>query len=301
MSQGEMEENQQSLKDLISLRSKLIDQISQSAKLLEEVERSISAIKPTEIMVTPSVVKSDVNHAKIKTGVEKLDQLLIGGYPPGSNITLNGPPFSSKERFVADFIRESLSEHFPTIIVAVDREPAAIKNLVQSPDLVRESQEKGILKVVDAYSRFVQSDPSDPLAVVIDGTSNLSNFLKSIDTICASTIREMGTYRMVVFSLTGLLTQTDEKSFIKAIQHFSQRRKAEGATTIYMLESGLFERRIYENINYFMDISLDFRLDDLNEYLRIRGLNEVRTKEWVEVITTGGKLDLGSFDLRRIR
>lgn len=296
-----MEENQQSLRELISLRSKLMEQISESVKLLEEVQRSISSLNPAEARPVPVLNRTEVKTLKVRTGVDKLDQLLMGGYPAGSNITLNGPPFSSKEKFATEFIRESLSENFPTIIVAIDREPSAIENLLGAPDLVRSSQEAGILKMVDAYSRFVQSEPSDPMAVVIEGTSNLSNFLKNIDLICSTTIKEMGSYRMVVFSLTGLLTQTDEKSFIKAIQHFSQRRKAEGATTIYMLESGLFERRIYENINYFMDISLDFRLDDLNEYLRVRGLNEVRTKEWVEIISTGGRLDLGSFDLKRVR
>ncbi len=301
MSQEDVGENQGNLRELLNLRSKLMEQINQSSKLLQEVERSISALKPAEIKVDREQIRNTVDPSRVRTGVDKLDQLLMGGYPAGSNITLNGPPFSSKEKFVAEFIRESLLERFPTIIVAVDREPGAIKNLVAAPDLIRETQESGILKIIDAYSRFVQSEPSDPHAVVIEGTSNLSNFLKSIDTIGASTVKELGTYRMVVFSLTGLLTQTDERNFIKTIQHFCQKRKAEGATTIYMLESGLFERRIYENINYFMDVSIDFRLDDLNEYLRVRGLNEARTKEWVEVISTGGKLDLGSFDLRRIR
>lgn len=292
---------QSELKELVALRSRLIDHMNQSSKLLQEIQDHISRFTqnyPTT-QIPPMHIKNDLG--KIRTGITKLDQLLEGGYPSPSNINLSGPPFSSKELFAYSFLLESISDNYPTIIVTIDREPSEIEASIADRNLIQAHQKSGILKVVDAYSRFVQSETPDPAAIVIDGTSNISNFLKSIDTICAATLKDLGPYRMAVFSLTGLLTQTEERTFIKALQHFSQRRKAEGAVVLYLFEAGLFDRRIYENVNYFMDATIDFRVDDNGEYLRVRGLSGIRTREWVEVIRAGGSIDLGSFDLRRVR
>ena len=290
------------LQDLVSLRSRLIEQINESSKLLEELNSAIRALAPNwgqSASPVPSV--SNGNTGTVSTGIEKLDQLLQGGYPISSNVMLNGPPFSSKELFAISFIRASLNSSLPTIVVAVDREPQGIKSMLGEESRLESLQEAGFLRIVDAYSRIVQTEATDPRTIIVDGTSNISSFLKSLDSIGAATLKEMGRYNIVVFSLTGLLTQTDEKVFIKTLQHFSQRRKVEGSTCLYLMEDGLFERRIYENANYFMDASIEFKNESVSEFLRVRGLSGVRTREWVEILQTKGTIDLGSFDLKRVR
>ncbi len=294
-------QQEQGREELLNLRARLREQIEQSSRLLAEVERSLNSSQ------APGAAQHVANSAgtsvssRAATGISKLDDLLRGGYPAPSNVVLNGPPFSSKEIFASRFIVESIAENYPTIVLTLDREPSSIVSALGDPATVDQWQKSGLLTVIDAYSRFVQVEPMDASAVVIDGSSNISNFMKSIDQVCSRVASQMGKYRMVVYSLTGLMTQTDEKTFIRSLQHLSQRRKAEGAVSLYLLEDGIFERKIYENVNYFMDISVEFRNETTTEYLRVRGLPSARTREWVEIIRNDGSVDLGSFDLKRVK
>lgn len=300
--QGEEKEEQvQDREDLLHLRAKLLEQIEQSTRLLAEVDRSLQATSVPARKQRPDYPAAPAVSGRAATGISKLDDLLRGGYPVPSNIVLNGPPFSSKEIFASQFITESIAENYPIIVLTLDREPSSIMSAIGDSAMIDQWQKSGILTVIDAYSRFVQVEPMDASAIVIEGSSNISNFMKSIDSVCSRIIAQAGKYRMVVYSLTGLMTQTEEKTFIRSLQHISQRRKAEGSVSLYLLEDGIFERKIYENVNYFMDISLEFRTEATTEYLRVRGLPSARTREWVEVIRNEGSVDLGSFDLKRVR
>ena len=300
--QGEEKEEQvQDREELLKLRTRLLEQIEQSSRLLAEVEKSLRTASVPVTEQREAYHSTPTVSGMAATGISKLDDLLRGGYPVPSNIVLNGPPFSSKEIFASKFIAESIAENYPIIVLTLDREPLSIMSALGDPAMVDQWQKSGILTVIDAYSRFVQVEPMAASAVVIDGSSNISNFMKSIDSVCSRIIAQAGKYRMVVYSLTGLMTQTDEKTFIRSLQHISQRRKAEGSVSLYLLEDGIFERKIYENVNYFMDISLEFRTEATTEYLRVRGLPSARTREWVEVIRNEGSVDLGSFDLKRVR
>ena len=300
--QGEEKEEQaQDKEELLNLRTRLLEQIEQSSRLLAEVERSLRTASVPVSEQREAYPSTPTASGMAATGISKVDDLLRGGYPVPSNIVLNGPPFSSKEIFASQFITKSIAENYPIIVLTLDREPSSIMSAIGDPAMVDQWQKSGILTVIDAYSRFVQVEPMAASAVVIDGSSNISNFMKSIDSVCSRIISQAGKYRMVVYSLTGLMTQTDEKTFIRSLQHLSQRRKVEGSVSLYLLEDGIFERKIYENVNYFMDISLEFRIEATTEYLRVRGLPSARTREWVEIIRNGGSVDLGSFDLKRVR
>ncbi|MEM0156885.1 MAG: RAD55 family ATPase [Thermoplasmataceae archaeon] len=294
-------QQEQSREELLNLRTRLREQIEQSSRLLAEVERSLNSNSvPAAAQHAAHAAAAPVS-SRAATGISKLDDLLRGGYPVPSNVVLNGPPFSSKEIFASQFIAESIAESCPTIVLTLDREPSSIVSTLGDPATIDQWQKSGLLTVIDAYSRFVQVEPLDASAVVIDGSSNISNFMKSIDQVCSRVASQTGKYRMVVYSLTGLMTQTDEKTFIRSLQHLSQRRKAEGSVSLYLLEDGIFERKIYENVNYFMDISVEFRNETTTEYLRVRGLPSARTREWVEIIRNEGSVDLGSFDLKRVK
>ncbi|MCL6090390.1 MAG: RAD55 family ATPase [Candidatus Thermoplasmatota archaeon] len=297
---------EESLQNLVTLRNQLKDQLGKTFELLKDVEGAISTVNRQEI-VDESTDRGKGNFGikpagKVSTGTKKLDDLLSGGFPEPSNILLNGPPYCSKYSVANNFISSSILDGYPVIVVSLDRDVTRIKqDLFGISDSVEKYENSGMLKFVDAYSKVIQSESTDKNATVVEGVTNTSNFLRTVDSISASTKANSGPYRMVVFSLTGWITQTEEKTFSKAFQHFSQRRRIEGAVTLYTIEDGIFQRSLYENVNYFMDGSIEFRSEISTEYLRVRGLKDTRSRDWVEVFSDGDKIDLGSFDLKRIR
>ena len=293
------------LQELINLRSRILDDMESSRKLLSEIESEIAAENPVSVarIVREQPRHINVDLDNISTGIQRLDELMSGGYPEASNVMLSGPPYSSKYMIADHFIVNSLASGYPVIVVSLDRDVRSLRYDISRLDTPVEAYEdRGLLKFVDAYSKNIQMDSDSRNATVIDSAANISLFLKTMDNICGSFVAKYGRYRMVLFSLTGWITQSgDEKTFPKALQHFTQRRKLEGATTLYLIEDGIFEKSLYENMNYFMDGSVEFRSETSTEYLRVRGLKKIKSRDWIEVINNGGNISLGSFELKRIK
>lgn len=298
MTESPQESSDDKIQELMEEKRKLMEELEETKRLLEKVDSSIRRLQPG----APAPEPKDEG-PRVATGFQRLDDLLRGGYPRASNILLSGPPYSSKYSVADRFIVSSLHESHPVIVVSLDQPISDIKSDLEamgiSPD---EYEESGHLKFVDAYSKSIQMENNDRNAVVLDNVAIISNFLKSMDQICSAVLARMGRYRMVFLSLTAWITQSSEdKMFPKALQHFSQRRKMEGATTLYLIEDGIFQRNLYENMNYFMDGSIEFRSESSIEYLRVRGMKNVQSRDWIEVVHNNNDLTLGSFELKRIR
>lgn len=299
------ENREEKLQELINLRNRVVDDIEASRKLLSEIETAIADNFPDELREAVEIKpETDIDSiGKVGSGIARLDDLMIGGFPASSNILLSGPPYSSKLLVANQFIANSLYSGSPTIIVSLDRDIRILRESLETLGVnVQAYEQKGMLKFVDAYSRNIQMESNDNKAAIIENAGNMSLFLKTMDSLCSSMVSTMGRYRMVFFSLTAWITQSsDDKNFTRALQHFSQRRKMEKATTLYLIEDGIFDKSLYENMNYFMDGSLEFRNEGSAEYLRVRGLRNVRSRDWIEVTNNGNNLSLGSFELKRIR
>ena len=299
MTESPQESSGGKLQELLEQKRKLQEELEETRSLLDKVEASIRELSPDR----SDEGKEPEDNSRVSSGFSRLDDLLHGGYQRSSNILLSGPPYSSKFYVANRFIASSLRESHPVIVVLLDQPISEIKADLSALGISPEAyEESGHLKFVDAYSKSIQMENSDRNAVVLDNVGIISNFLKSMDQICSAVLAKMGKYRMVFFSLTAWITQSSEdKMFPKALQHFSQRRKMEGSTTLYLIEDGIFQRSLYENMNYFMDGSIEFRSEASVEYLRVRGMKDVQSRDWIEVVRNNNEFSLGSFELKRIR
>ncbi|HHH77829.1 MAG TPA: recombinase RecA, partial [Thermoplasmatales archaeon] len=57
----------------------------------------------------------------IKTGIERLDELMKGGIPAVTNTLLYSPPFIGKENILNKFVLSGLEEGEPVIFVLTDK------------------------------------------------------------------------------------------------------------------------------------------------------------------------------------
>lgn len=299
MTEPPKESSDGKIQELLEKKKKLLGKMEETRKQLEKVEETIGELSPASSQLNGH----SGGNRKVATGFARLDDLLRGGYPGLSNILLSGPPYSSKFYVANRFIVSSLQESYPVIVVCLDKPVSEVKADLTAMGIAPDTyEENGQLKFVDAYSRSIQMENDDRNAIILDNIGIISNFLKSMDQICSSIMAKTGKYRMVFFSLTAWITQSsDDKLFPKAIQHFSQRRKVEGSTTLYLIEDGIFQRSLYENMNYFMDGAVEFRSESSAEYLRVRGMKDVQSRDWIEVVRNRDEMTLGSFELKRIR
>jgi KaiC/GvpD/RAD55 family RecA-like ATPase len=69
---------------------------------------------------------------KVKTGVEGLDQMLLGGFLPKRPYVVCGPPGSGKTTLGLHFLLEGLKNDESVMLIAVDEPPTEIKSNVRS-------------------------------------------------------------------------------------------------------------------------------------------------------------------------
>lgn len=270
-------------------------------------ERLTQQINPTMALraqrvseVTPTSNPTTIR--RISTGVEKMDDLLVGGLRTASNVLLAGPPYSTKNTLAWNFIARSLKEKTPAIVVTTDRDIEEIKyELSRISGNVQEAEDIGILKFIDVYSKSIQSESRSPHAIVIENIINVSALMKAVDTVATEMRSKYPYYRLLFTSLTTYLNELDEKIMLRFVQQFVQKRKSENAAAFYLIESSLFDKRVIESISYFMDGSIEFKKDAAKSYLKVEGLGNVRSREWIEIYPIETSFDLGAFTLEKIK
>jgi KaiC/GvpD/RAD55 family RecA-like ATPase len=239
---------------------------------------------------------------RVSSGIPKFDDLVYGGLPQGTNVVLYGPPFSEKYLMAYNFIAKSLEEDVPIIVLTADKNIREIMFEVgKITEKINGSEQKGILRFIDVYSKSIQIESASRYAVTLDSPMNISALMKSVDQIAAEIRKKYPYYRLLFSSLTTYVTLLDDRTFVRFAQQFSQKRKSENAVSVFLLEEGLFEKRVYETISYLMDGAVEFRMGSTRNYLRVMGLGKTRSREWIDIYPEDHGFNLGSFSLEKVR
>ena len=244
----------------------------------------------------------DQRERKVSMGNEKIDELLTGGIRVGSGVVLIGPPFSGKYVLAWNFVAQSLKESIPVVIVTTDKDINEIKYQVgKIYPAVDEAEVNGLLKFIDIYSRSIQSQSPSKYATVIDSITNISSLLKNTDQIGTEIRKNHPYYRLLFTSLTSYATELDEKLLLKFVQQFSQKRKSENCISLYLMEAAVFDKKLIEAVAYLVDGIIEFKNEASKSFLKVTGLGNARSRDWIEIYTNDTSFDLGSFTLEKIR
>ncbi|MEM4057773.1 MAG: ATPase domain-containing protein, partial [Thermoplasmata archaeon] len=149
--------NLENLNEAIKLKE---EELRTKTKYLEAKEREIElkekGLIQKEIDNSKEEVALEIKQEKVKTGTRRLDDLLFGGFPIGSNVIVYGPAYSGKEVLIYSFIAEGLKKGVISIILLLDK---TLEEVMQDmkfvlPD-IEEYRTKGLLYIIDAYSRSI--------------------------------------------------------------------------------------------------------------------------------------------------
>ena len=323
-----MEENDKAVQELKQLMNQLQQLLDRAQAKLSEIEGKSQGVPnqqitqaPRPVSPTQHIIQERIGSStrmrsspivtsqpptarpeKLLVGIEKLDDLLGGGLRTSSNVLLVGPPYSGKDILAWNFIARSLQDKIPVMIITTDKSINDIKLEISRiyPD-VENAEAAGLLRFIDVYSRSIQTQTQSQYAVTIDNLINVSSLMKATDSISSQFLATKPYYRLVFTSLTSYLNELDEKIYIKFIQQFAQKRKSEYCTSLYLLEAGLFDKKVVDAITYLMDGSITFKSEGSKIYLRVEGLGTVRSRDWVEVFLHETTFELGAFTLEKIR
>jgi len=240
--------------------------------------------------------------AKVKTGSARLDDLLLGGIPFGSNVLVHGPPFIGKEAMIGQFVADGLKKGVPCIWVITDKTPKDIRDEMRNIVSGYEEYEKlGLVHYVDTYSRAMGEVTNDPYTTYIDEPTDHDKIMQATEHVANDYKTKHKYYRLAFRSLSTLIAYSDPNTAFRFLSPFCGRRKRDGAVSMYSIEKGVHGEQEIQMLGSIMDGMIDFKLDQLKSLFSVQGICEVQSRSYIRYTVGKHGLNIGSFSLDHIR
>jgi len=245
----------------------------------------------------------EVKQQKVKMGIPRLDDLLFGGIPFGTNASVYGPAYVGKEVLVSLFMAEGLKKGVPVLWILTDKGPAEVREEMAFALPGYEEYEKlGLVQYIDAYSKSMgAAEAADPNTTYIDEPTDHQAILKAVDARAAEWKKKYPTYRLAFRSVSTLIAYLDPTTTFKFLQPFVGRRKRDKAVAFYVIEKGMHEEQEIQMLGSLMDGSIEFKVEQLKSFLSIKGICDVQSRGWIRYTYTKSSLSIGSFSLDHIK
>ncbi len=277
----------------------------QREKELEKRERALQDRLKKDIEELGEAAEAEYVEKKAKTGIERLDDLLLGGMPFAANVLYVGPPFIGKETAALLFVAEGLKKGVPAIIVTTSHPPVEVARQMAPimPTFV-EFEQLGLVRWVDASGST--DAPSDVdgrgHVIAVNGPDDYKGITKAMDETISSLGQEGNAYfRVAYLSLSMSVPEAENKQAYRFVQAFAGKVRQSNAIGVYTLEKGMHTEQQVESIQHQMTGSVEFKTDKKKTLLTVHGIGDAQTRDWIEYRHTNKSLTIGAFSLERIR
>jgi len=277
---------------------------SQLAQRVQELERMAGATAEAEANKLQAEAVATVAEAKVKSGIRRLDDLLYGGFPVGSQILVNGPAHTGKDVLARLFSSEGLRLGVPSIWVVTDKTYQQVReDLAGLYPGFADAEKKGMVRYADLYSRSVGVTPAATGVRFLSSTDkNVLDQLAETVNIYAEELKEkFSGYRLIFESVSTVTAYLDTAATFRFLQPFVGRRKIDGAVSYFMLDSGMHSQSDLETLEHMVDGSINLKIEQMKTLLSIKGIGEAQARSWVGYSFTKRSFNLGSFSLEHIR
>ena len=245
---------------------------------------------------------AELKTEKVKTGTSRLDDLLLGGVPFGSNVLIYGPPFTGKEVLVNCFVAEGLRKGVPAIWVLTEKSPRDIREeMMFILSSYEEYEKKGLVRYIDAYSRSMGDDTVDEYAVYVDSPTDYETIQREVETNAKQFKDSNEYYRLAFRSVSTMIAYLDPNTAFRFLSPIVGRRKRDRAVAMYTIEKGVHGEQEIQMLGSLMDGMIEFKLENLNTFIAVRGVCDVQSRAFVRYSATKQGINIGSFSLDHIR
>ncbi len=296
----ELEEEINRKEQELKAKEKYIDQKEKELRAREE------DLIDEELEERQEEILQEIEQEKCKTGTTRLDDLLLGGIPLGSNVSIYGPPHVGKEILVNSFVAEGLEKGIPAIWVITDKTVDDIQEEMKYMLPTYEEYEvRGLVYYVDAYSVSMgetkESEKEKDYITYVEDQSDVKKITEAVDKYAEQLKEDHRYYRMAFESVSTIIAYLDTATTFRILQPFAGRRKKDNAVSLFTLEKGMHTEQDISMLGHIMDGEINFKVQQLQNYLRVEGLGDVQTRDWVKYQASKTGITMGSFSLDTIR
>ena len=276
----------------------------QLSQRIQELERMTGATAEAEADKMQAEAVATVAETKVKSGIRRLDDLLYGGFPVGSQILINGPAHTGKDVLARLFSAEGLRLGIPSIWVVTDKTYLQVReDLAALYPGFAEAEKKGMLRYADLYSRAVGATPTGVGVRFLSSTDKnvLDQLSETVRSYAEELKEKFPAYRLIFESVSTVTAYLDTAATFRFLQPFVGRRKIDGAVSYYMLDSDMHTQSDLETLEHMVDGSINLKVEQMKTLLAIKGIGEAQARSWVGYTFTKRSFNLGSFSLEHIR
>jgi len=246
--------------------------------------------------------ENEFANKKSKTGNPRLDDLLYGGIPMGSNTLVMGPPFIGKETLVNQFLLEGLLIGVPALVLTTDCSANDI--LDELKYLVPDAEkyvEKGLLRFIDAYSKPMGIAKEQEGVILIENPTDYKGIMKAFMDVMKDFETKSKYSKVAVRSISTLMAYADATSNYRFLQTLTAKNKIKKNVTMYLLDKGMHNEIEIQTLGHLMDGAVDFKTDGTKTMFKIQGICDVQSRAWIQYQYSKRGLTLGSFSLDHIK
>ena len=272
---------------------------------LEELERKERDVTDEQIERAREDMKAEVEQNKVKTGVNRLDDLLLGGVPLGTSVLVNAPSHTGKDVLARLMAAEGLKKGVPILWILSDKATTTLREEMTAVlPSYQEYEKKGLVRYVDLYSMSLGITTADPLVTMLstEDKNFLESLAKAVEGI-ATEFRGKADYYRLIFETVSTVTAylDDVQSSFRFLQPFVGKRKRDRCVAYYLVDTGMHSDNDIQVLEHMMDGSVNLKVDQLKTYLSVKGLGDVASRAWIAYTFTKKVFNIGSFSLDHIR
>ncbi|MCI4348912.1 MAG: hypothetical protein L3J93_01655 [Thermoplasmata archaeon] len=270
-------------------------------KRIEELETRLAS---SDEEGTGKPMISESPESRAPTGVRRLDDLMFGGLPRGTQVLVNGPAHTGKELLARLFVAEGLRRGIPAIWVVTDKTYTQVREeMTGLLPTYKDLEQKGLVRYVDLYSRSLGVTQTEAGVRLLQTTDRgvLEQLTQAVSTYSQELKEKAPSYRLVFESVSTMTAYMDTMTSFRFLQPFTGRRKLDGAEAYYLLETGMHSESDLETLEHMVDGSLNLKVEQLKTFLSVRGITDVQSRAWVGYTFSKRAFSLGSFSLDHIR
>ncbi len=194
----------------------------------------------------------------IPTGVDGFDDVIGGGFSPGTCILLIVPPVIEVHLFCLEYIYRGLLKNDPGLVITMNYSPEDLKlRAIQYGWILSRGEEKKLLYWVDGYSLNAKKDVQSTDTVKrIGGSIALSDLTIGMSQAQKDFYCIKNYYRFVFDSLSTLFIYNDSNTIYRFLRTIIPKLRVSGGIGFFLLGAGMHDPQIEMTLRYMMDGSI---------------------------------------------
>jgi KaiC/GvpD/RAD55 family RecA-like ATPase len=239
---------------------------------------------------------------KLSTGVDRLDQLLGGGYTPGCATLLFGPPFCGKQQLQQQAIVRAAREGVPVTVLlhTIGAEAMSLRLQALDPTFAA-AEAAGLVRYIDVHSKALGEPTEHPHTTYVADPHDLAGLLKALEADRGRRAHRAGL--MAIESASTILIDLGPAKAFTFLRTVLGRTLTAGGVGLVCLEGGMHPDSEVQMAKHLCAGMIEMRKKGEAHCLHVEGLETAYARPgWIEYEFTARQFRVtGSFASRTIR